>query len=338
MNQSVYIPANLTEVKIASPLAQWQKRLAGLLAVQIIIAGAIFTWQHVQQPSIQTQPLLAVNQNEVDKLVIAEGQNSVTLQKVNNHWQLPQVQQLPVDEQKLTALLDKLAASQLVWPVTTTSSSHERLEVSEQKFQRKISVYKADHSVAEFYLGTSPSFKKIHLRKQGENAIYAVGLSAFDFYSSAPNWLKKDLLALSDVQSISSAEFNLQKSAKGWIFSNSSEAVEQNKADDLATAFTKLAVLEPADALPAGERRVVSVGAAGQNYQFTLVKADNQYFIQRVDRPQAFKINQADYERISKPVKSDFIAKPSAAPTNTDPVGQLLQQSTQGVFPAKPRQ
>lgn len=187
-------------------------------------------------------------------------------------------------------------------------------------------------------MGASPSFKKIHLRKQGENAIYAVGLSAFDFYSSAPNWLKKDLLALSDVQSISSSEFNLQKSAKGWIFSNSSEPVEQNKADDLATAFTKLAVLEPADALPAGERHVVSLGAAGQNYQFTLVKADNQYFIQRADRPQAFKINQADYERISKPVKSDFIAKPAATPTNTDPVGQLLQQSTQGVFPAKPRQ
>ncbi|HNG58677.1 MAG TPA: DUF4340 domain-containing protein [Cellvibrionaceae bacterium] len=338
MNQSVFVPNQLTQVKMTSALGQWQKRLGGLLAAQLILAGAIFAWQEARQPDVHSEPLMAVKQNEVDKLVITEGQNSVTLQKVNGQWQLPQVQQLPVDEQKLTGLLDKLANTQLTWPVATTGSSHERFEVSEQKFQRKINAYKADQSVVEFYLGTSPSFKKVHLRKQGDKTVYAVGLSAFDFYSTAPNWLKKDLLALADVQTINGSDFSLRKTANGWSLEGSNDSVDKNKADDLAAAFAKLAVLEPADNLPNGEPRNLTVTAAGQPYQFTLVKADNQYFIRRGDKPQVFKISQADYDRLTKPVKNDLLAKPTTTGANLDPVGQMLQQSTEGIFKAKPAQ
>lgn len=338
MNQSVFVPHNLTAVKIASPLGLWQKRLAALLAVQLVIAGGIFAWHKSAQPSVQSQPLMAVRQQEVDKVIIAEGQNSVTLQKVNGQWQLPQLQQLPVDETKFTALLDKITNTQLTWPVTTSGSNHERFEVSDEKFQRKISAYKADQTVAEFYLGTAPSFKKVHVRKQGDKTVYAVDLSVFEFYSTAPNWLKKELLALADVQSISGGDFSLKKAANGWSFDNTAEAVDKNKADALASAFAKLAVLEPADTLPNGELRNLSVNAAGQVYQFTFVKVDNQYFVRRADKPQAFKISQADYERITQPVKNDLLAKPAETPAKNDPVGQMLQQSTQGIFPAKPGQ
>jgi hypothetical protein len=338
MNQSVFVPNQLTPVKMASHLGVWQKRLGVLLLAQCVLLGAIFAWQEAKQPNVQPAPLMAIKQNEVDKLVIAEGQKSVTLQKINGQWQLPQLQQLPVDEAKLSSLLDKIANTQLIWPVTTSGSSHERFEVSEQKFQRKVSAFKAGEPVAEFYLGTAPSFKKIHLRKEGDKTVYAVGLSAFEFYTDAPNWLKKDLLALADVQTITASDFSLKKSANGWSLEGSSESVDKNKADELAAAFAKLAVLEPAENLPNGEPRSLKVTAAGQAYQYTLVKADNQFYIRREDKPQVFKIGQADYERMTKHVKADLLAKPNSTGANPDPVGQMLQQSTEGIFKAKPAQ
>ena len=192
MNQSVTIDlskAQEQQLASASPLNLWQKRLTILLIVQVLLVIGLLAYQQNSRVQVNAQPLLSVGIADIDRMVIQDASNKATLQKTGDQWQLPELQQLPVDKQKLDDILQKLDGTKLSWPVTTTASSHERFEVSDSKFQRHIELFQGDSKKAELWLGTSPGFKKIHLRRAGEEQVYAVELTSFEFASEAKDWL-----------------------------------------------------------------------------------------------------------------------------------------------------
>jgi hypothetical protein len=186
MNQSVTIDVTKAQEQLAapaSPLKLWQRRLTILFIVQVLLILGVFAYQENSRVQVDAQPLLAIKSADIDRMVIQDASNKVTLQKTGSHWQLPDLHQLPVDKQKLDEILQKLDGTKLTWPVTTTASSHERFEVSGTKFQRRIELFQGDAKKADLWLGSTPGFKKIHLRREGENQVYAVELTAFDFAS-----------------------------------------------------------------------------------------------------------------------------------------------------------
>lgn len=335
MNQSVFIPEQFTEVKHSAPMGVWQKRLSILLAAQMVLIASLWGWQYSQQQPVKPQSLLTQDLSSLDKLTIADAQNSVTLQKTAGSWQLPNLQQLPADNTRIDELVKKLINAQLTLPVTTSPNSHPRFDVSADKFQRKITLFQGDKTVAEIFLGTSPSFKKVHVRKQGDNLVYAINMQAFDWDTSANAWLKKDLLALKDITAVSTSNYSLKKTADGWSLDGANNA-DKNKAEELTNSLAQLKVQEAAQTLPKGETHNLAITTASGQHQYTLVKAENQYWLKRDDNAAVFKISQADFERITQVSKTDLTAKP-AAPTTADPVNQLLKQSTQGIFVSPPK-
>lgn len=335
MNQSVTFPVNVTEVKTHS-LAMWKKRLGALLLLQVLLAVGIFAWHQGRQPQEQARPLLSTNVDEMDKLVISDTNSTVTLQKVNGAWQLPDLQQLPMDTQKLTDLFDKLKGTRLTWPVATTASSHERFDVGDKKFQRRIELYKGDKETDELLLGTSPGFKKVHLRRQGADEVYAVQLNSFEFAVAANDWLKKDLLAVANPQSIIAASYSLQKNGDNWEFTGVSEKTDNTKVVELSNAFNSLQVTDVANNLPEGEKHRFTVRGNNGEYQYEFVKADGKYFVKRNDMPPVFQLSQYEYERIVKPTRADLIAKTDAAGNNRDALNNIANQALQGVLETKP--
>ncbi len=335
MNQSVTFPVNVTEVK-ANSLQVWKKRLIALLLLQVLLVAGIFAWHHSNQPEAEAQPLLAVNADEVDKLVISDANSTVTLQKAKGVWQLPGMQQLPADNQKLTDLFDKLKGTRLTWPVATTPASHERFEVSDKKFQRRIEIYKGDKKTDELLLGTSPGFKKVHLRRQGADEVFAVQLNSFEFAVAANDWLKKDLLAVADPQSITAASYSLHKKGDNWEFTEGSEKADSTKVEELRNAFNSLQITEVASNLPEGEKHSFTVKGSNGEYQYEFVKADNNYFVKRNDKPQVFKLSQYEYERIVKPTRAELTAKAGTAEQSADPLNNIANQALQGVLEKKP--
>lgn len=334
MNQWVNFPKSAVEVSNTeikqSPLNNLQKRLTVLLFVQLLLVIGIFAWNQNRQSVPDAQPLLSATDFESDKIVIRDANASVTLQKVNGLWQLPDLKQLPVDEQKLRDLLDKLKGTKLTWPVTTSATSHERFDVSEKKFQRHVEFYKGDQKAVDLFLGTSPGFKKIHLRKQGDDSVYAVQLSSFEFATGNNDWLKKDLLAFKDAQQITAADFALRKNNNNWEFVNSSDKVDSVKANELANAFANLQIMELANEMPAGDKKTFTLNPGG--YQYDFVSANNNYFVSRSDKSSVFKLSQFEFDKIVKPTKLELTAKADTA-TNTDPINSVIQQATQGLLP-----
>ena len=336
MNQSVTIDvSNAHKLNTASPLKVWQRRLTIILLIQLLLILGVFAYKQNAQISVDAQPLLGFKAESADRLIIEAADSSVSLQKNGDAWQLPDYHQLPLDQQKLDELLKKLESIQLTWPVATTVASHERFEVADNKFQRRIQVYQGDTKQADFWLGSSPSFKKVHLRREGENAIYAVDLTAFEFAVVAKDWLQTDLLAVQDASNIKAPDYELQKAGDNWNFVNAlqganseqgtnSEKVNPSKATELVKALGALQVQEAVEQVPQGETTQFTVKSAAGEFNFTFTKAGSEYFVSRSDRNVSFKLSQVEFERIVNVNKAALKENDSdPAEAKTDPVADL---------------
>ena len=291
-------------------MTKFQTWLSGLLVAQLLLAAVLFLSQQQGQQS-PPEALLSFKPEQLNKLVISDAKQSVTMIKSGDSWVIPVLNQLRADSVTLTGLLTKLEGLKAGWPVTTTKSSHERFEVADDKFQRRLQFYQGDKLAGELFIGTSPGFKKSHVRKPGDDNVYAVNLSSFEWPVKNEDWLDKTLLAAKDINQIKGPDYVLQKKDDGWQFADD-ENVQQNaespasqlnqvKAMELSMALTGLRVLSPVDQLPAGENKTIAVEVSGPkgNWTYSLVKAGDQYFVSRNDKDVWFSISQLDFDRIA---------------------------------------
>ena len=289
-------------------MKKYHSWLAGLLAVQVVLAGSLFWYKEQAIPDATNEPLLSFEPAAIDKLVIADADSSVILQKSGGEWQLPTLHNLPVSDQKVPELLNKLKEAKVRWPVATTASSHERFEVDEEKFQRRVEVFAGDKKMGEVLLGTSPGFRKVHVRRPDDNEIYAVNLNTFDMPVADTEWLDKTLLGAKDLKNIKGPDYELQKTEDQWnLAGNATEAidtenvkVDAQKAQELANALSNLRIVDVAEQQPKGEPVVISVSTDTGELQYEFLKSEGDYFVKRNDQSQVFTLSQFDYDRITQ--------------------------------------
>src|SRR5690606_7510197 len=107
-----------SSLQTQNPFAQWKRILSVILVIQVLLIAGIYGWQQHQQPKREAKNLLDFSTSEVDRLVIHDANGKADLKKSGVDWQLPEYKNLPVDKEKLEALLDKLQGAKLTWPVT----------------------------------------------------------------------------------------------------------------------------------------------------------------------------------------------------------------------------
>ena len=264
----------------------------------------------------QPTPLLASPAVEVDRVVISDSAGKTTLEKRGGNWILPEMADLPADSPRLTAAIESIATASTTWPVTSTTASHERFEVARDKFQRRIRLYRGENNAADFYLGTSPGLRQVHLRRAGSDDVYKVELSAADLPASDEDWLDKGLLAVAGPEQIRGVDYTLRKNDSGsWTLEQESgatagdgPALDQDKARQLASAISQLRVqgvaAKPAsppdtgEAEPADQVALVVDTADGQK-TFRFRAVDSTYYVQRDDIDTLFTLGQYDYDRIA---------------------------------------
>ena len=139
--------------------------LAALLALQLAFAVKLY-WgkQQAQREMSEPQALFELAANDIDRITINDGSSSVTLQHTDDGWQLPDDQGLPADGPRVDSLVSSVADLSPSWPVATTASSQQQLEVAADNFQRRVVLYSGEQEAGELLLGTSPGFKRTHAR------------------------------------------------------------------------------------------------------------------------------------------------------------------------------
>ncbi len=242
-------------------MTKTNKILGGLLALQIVlIMGMRFT----SAPSLDYTSTPVLPGLDADKVTSVEvfgppksgdgpDQNHVIIAKKDGAWGVATADDFPVDATKVKELLDKLAALKSRTRVLDSETYHEKLEVSPEKFQRKI-VLDAGDKKHVLFVGSSASFKNVHVRVDGQNDVYLVNdFSTTDVGDRAWHWVERDYVKI-DKANVWSVDV---KNAKGqitleknpvdskWAALGISEALDTSKVDDLVRKATTISLEAP---------------------------------------------------------------------------------------------
>ncbi len=118
-------------------------------------------------------------------------QSTVGLEKKNGVWGLANADHYPANDESVKELVKKLVGLTSRTTVLTGSKYHDKLEVSPETYQRKLTV-KFGSEERTFYFGTSPSFKAVHVRQDGQDDVLLVNdFGTNDLGERAWNWVER---------------------------------------------------------------------------------------------------------------------------------------------------
>lgn len=280
---------------------RFNQLLGSALAIQIIIACGIYFGSQPPAAEQSQFVLFDVEKDRIDRITIDGGDSEeIVLSNVDGTWKLPDYYQLPAQQNKITDILSTLKNTKRGWPVTNTVSSHERFKVSDKNFQKKVVFSKGDKDIQTLYLGTSPGFRQLHVRREGENEVYAVKLNSYDFPSQYNNWLNKDLLQPGgDIVNLRGKDFAFQKQGDNWQLTEGEGEPVTSEIEKIISTLAHLTV-QSAEIKSISEIEYqLTIKAMGDTLKYHFFKEENDHFVSRDDYKLAFKINKSDYEKIT---------------------------------------
>lgn len=169
--------------------------LSGVLFIQLVLAALLTFTGRETGAFASKEPLLDLTLVKVDKITIVEKDKPVlVLEKQDEYWQMPGYFDFPVDQEKLRNVTDKLFGITKPWPVATTEAAWKRFKVGKDGFERKMVFAKGDYDLNTLYIGSSPSYRKVHARLTDQDEVYSVEFSTFEVGSASNDWADKSYL------------------------------------------------------------------------------------------------------------------------------------------------
>ncbi|ADE14322.1 conserved hypothetical protein [Nitrosococcus halophilus Nc 4] len=312
-------------------MKKWISILGGLLLVQLVLAIAVNLMGEDYGAFEPQEKLLAFDEKGVDGLRIEDGENSLVLKKRDGKWLLPDSGDFPADQEAVERLLDKLATLEKGWPVATTAGAAKRFKVDDEAFERRLALLIKEETQAVLYVGTSPGFRKVHVRPEGEDAVYAVAFNTWEANAKADDWIDKDILRLEgdQVTRVEMPEFTLQRNDEQWQLV-SLKAQEETNGEEARALVDKLTGL-PIESLlgteakpsfrqeaPEFEVKLARKGGDLLSYRFSKPEDEDYYVLKRSDLDHYFKVAPFAVEPIQTTGREKLVqTKTEEAPSET---------------------
>lgn len=114
---------------------------------------------------------------------------SVSFAQADGQWALANTDGYPARSEKITEILGKLLAINTDRPVTQTSGSHDRLQVTENNFQRKVDITTAS-GTQTLYFGSTAGASATHVRSASQDATYLTNqLATWELDTITTSWI-----------------------------------------------------------------------------------------------------------------------------------------------------
>lgn len=309
----------------------WIAILSGLLLAQLVLAIAVNLTGEEYGAFKSEEKLLVFDRQAVDGLRIeGEGQQVLIRQK-DGHWLLPESEDFPADPESVTRLLDKLAALDKGWPVATTSSAANRFKVAEDQFDRKLSLLAGDQTLAELFIGTSPGFRKVHVRPAGTDEIYSVLFNTWEANAKVDDWIDKAILKLDadQVARLELPDITLERQDDQLQVNDLAEGEETNTAEvkTLLSKLTELRILaslgkaqkpEWQQEAPALEIKLAEKDGKSLGYRFSKPADETYYVLKRSDLPYYLKLADYSVQPFMDAARDELVQVSSEAAPDTE--------------------
>jgi len=169
--------------------------LSAILALQVAGAIALAVTGPDYGAFKASTPLVAFNTDDVDEIAIDEtGGKSVDLKKQKDGWIVPALQDFPADAKKITDLMDKLHGLKRGLPVATSADALTRFKVTDDNHERRIVLKKDGKAVGEVLMGSSSSYREVHVRTPADDAVYDVAYEIYEASAKPEDWMDRDYL------------------------------------------------------------------------------------------------------------------------------------------------
>ena len=270
-------------------------------------------------------PLLGFAADAVTSLEITGPDNDrIVIQKKDGGWILPDSFAAPASAEQVAALITRLLELKQGFAVATTAGAAKRFKVADDLFQRHVVLKAGESVVGDLYVGTSPSFRQIHVRKAGSNGVVVVELSTYELETAADKWLDKNIMKIKEeeIEALAFADFTLEKKDKDWQLSGLTEGqtTDAKAAADLvakASGLTVMSVVKPQEAeslftaSPALTYTLTLKGGGKADFRFVKAEGD-AYVLKQSQRDLYFKVHSLQVDGILKANRDSLIAKTEA--------------------------
>ncbi len=236
-------------------MTQLQKILAGVLALQVVLAAVMFWPRAAGETAVG--PLFAdLTVASVTAVTIADNEGvQVELARQGTGWVLANGGNYPVDSAKIEPVLEKLAALQAGRLVARTPTSYARLGVADNEFVRRVDLQTAAGETYTLYLGSSPTAQATHMRRADQTETYLVGgMNVWEVSQLATSWIDTAYVSL-PLETITAVTlqndqgtFNITRTSEAaWTLDGlaAGEVVNQNALNTLWGRVVSLRLVQP---------------------------------------------------------------------------------------------
>jgi hypothetical protein len=310
-------------------IRRWQGILLGLLLIQVLLVGFVY-WPR-QSAAGGGAPLVEADleQQVIQMTIRDEEQNELRLLKGSEGWVLPDAGNFPADPVKVESFLTKLASISTVSSVAQTADSYRRLKVAEQDFVRQIDLALEGGRHAVLYLGSSPSFGAVHVRREGDPTVYlTTKVAAYDAATTAGSWIDAVYL---DVPPEDINAVTISNGSGSWTFVklddetwsltdlSGGEVVDQSAVSTLLNRISILRMSEPVDhqISPAygldTPSANITIRTAEQNYMIAVGALDEDadaYYVKGDHSPYVVRVSASNLESVVTNAREDYLIPP----------------------------
>lgn len=323
--------------------------LAGLLLAQLVLAiGMSFTGPNLAALPPDT-PLLDLDDQTVDRLTIeAPDSQQLVLVRQGEGWVLPQTGDFPADKTRVEKLLGRLKELHRGMAVATTGGALKRFKVSDDAFERRLTLMAGDATLATLYLGTSPGMRQVHARTSKDDAVYTTEFGIFEAPVKAEDWEDKGILripreriesislggltltrapaAQTDTAGDAGAETPPPQAAWSGAGLGDAETINQANADSLIRQVAELSIgsvlgseAQPEYGLetPALVISVQPRGAETVEYRMGKRKGENDYVLKASNRAEFFRLPAYTGDALLKAAEREQLVMEGGTPGKT---------------------
>lgn len=168
------------------------KLLSFILFAQFVLF-VIFQGESSTKVFDKTQSLVSLNFDIVDKFVISSNEKeAVELNKKDDIWSLSKYFDFPADSKKIKDFFSEIKSIKQSLPAGKTLIGAKQFSVTKEKFEKKIDFYSSGKLLKTVYIGSSPSFKKVHMRVESENNTYVATFASYEYRAKEESWLDRE--------------------------------------------------------------------------------------------------------------------------------------------------
>ena len=263
--------------------------------------------------------LLNFSPSDIDGITIIGAGKEITIKRKNSRWFLADYFNAPADNDGIKALLKKLATVKQGLVVATSKGAAKRFKVSEDNFERHVILRGGDKVLGDFFLGTSPGFKKVHARVNDRQEVVSVQLNNYELEADFEKWLDQKLLRLdeSEITGLTMGDIKLTQEGENWVLSgiNDNEEIDVEKIKSLIGKIANLrikAILDQTGSALVGSEptlsfTIITKDSLERGYTFSKSEEKDYSMLKSSDHDYTFKIDKWRVDEISKFQKNTLL-------------------------------